>query len=65
MKIALWNLVLHDDCIWNSINNGSCDALEEVNVLGLVKARVPCVSLAILSALDNEHYLIGLHNQYG
>jgi hypothetical protein len=61
VEILLWNLILHDHGVGNSVNNGGCLSLEEVNVLGLVQASVPCVLRNILAALDNEYRLFCLH----
>jgi len=58
MKIVLWNLVLHDDCIWNSVDDGGRLFLEEFNIFGFIETSVPGVSLAILGALDDEYDLV-------
>lgn len=61
MQIVLWNLVLHDDCVRNSANDGRRLLLEKFDVFGFVEARVPGVTLAILGALDDEYDLFRLH----
>ena len=61
MKIALGDLILHDDGIWNAVNNCSSLLFEELDILGLVKACVPGVCLTILTSFNNEDYLFALH----
>ena len=64
MEVILWNLILHDDCVWNSVNDGSSLFLEEFDVFVFIETSIPSVSLAILSAFDYEYDLVRLHILY-
>lgn len=58
MKVVLWNLILHDDGIWNPINNCSSLLLEEFSILSFVMTRIPPMSFAVLTSFYNKNYLI-------
>ena len=64
MEIILWNLVLHNDCVGNSVNNGGRLLFEEFNIFVFVEASIPSMSLAVFGALDNEYDLVRLHILY-
>ena len=57
-KILLGNLVFHDHCIWNSINDACSNLFEKFEVLGLVMAGVPAMLFAVLTELDNKHNVV-------
>ena len=59
-KILSWDLVLHDHCMGDSIDNASSNLLEKLEVLGLVMAGVPAVFFAVLTELDNEDNVIAI-----
>jgi len=48
-------LVLHDDGVWDAVNDGSSLPLEELNVLCLVVTGAPGVLLAILAAFYDKY----------
>jgi len=58
---VLWNLIFHDHCIWNALNNGRGLFLEEFNVLSLIVPGVPAAFFAILASFNDEDNLILLH----
>lgn len=60
-QVGLGDLVLHDDGIWDSIDDSSGDSLEEIVVLGLIMTSMPSVLMTVLSAFNNEYNFRRVH----
>jgi len=54
VEIVLRNLVLHNHCIWNALNDSSSLFLEEFRVFCLIESGVPGVFANVLAALNYE-----------
>jgi len=61
MKISLWNLILHDNSIGNSINDSCGNSLEEVIVFSFIVPSVPGMFVAVLCALHNKDGFLTVH----
>lgn len=63
MQVIFGDLIFHYNSIGNIFNDCSSLFLEKVNVLAIVKTRVPRVLLGILTALDDKDNLFTVHDK--
>ena len=57
-KILLRDLIFHDHCIWDSIDDARGNFLEIFQVFSLIMAGVPAMLFAVLTKLDNKDYIV-------
>ena len=57
MQVLFGYLVLHYNCIWHELDDGSCDPLEIILVFGLVMTGMPPVFCAILARFNYDDHL--------
>lgn len=61
-QVRLGDLILHDNGVWDSIDDGGSDSLKEVIVLGLIMASMPSVLMTVLSAFYYEYNFSCVHS---
>jgi hypothetical protein len=57
-KILLRDLVFHDHCIWDSLDDARSNLLEKFQIFGFVMAGVPAMLFAVLTELDNKDNIV-------